>query len=192
MALPTLADAKAVLRLQGTTDDAFVTQLLARAQALVETYVGVRITAATDTVTDWTTDMVRAYGDITMLSLSRYPVASAGLTVTDVNAATVDPTTYVLVGTQGLIRAKAGTTFNAGPYTIAGTIGLSAHPDYATRLEAVISTAILDIVADLYDRRAPGTVSESDGGGFSQVNTQAVIPPRVQMSLAPLRLFVVA
>jgi len=184
MSLPTLADAKAVLRLLTTNDDAFVTQLLTRAQAAAETLLGVRITAASDTQVIYTNESTLAYNAPPSFVLTRYPIAlSPAPTITDNTGATVDASTYAIDPRTGVVRALAFGCFPSGPYTVVGNVGMSAHPDYATRIEPVLNSAILDLVADYYDRRAPGTVSESDGGGFSQTNTQLEVPPRIAARL---------
>ena len=63
--------------------------------------------------------------------------------------------------------------------TVFVTIGLSAHPDYATRLEAVASTAILDLVSHLYENRQPVGASE----GLLAETVNVAIPPRIQSDL---------
>jgi uncharacterized phiE125 gp8 family phage protein len=188
MSLPTLADAKTYLRIQTTAEDAAVTGLLARALAIVETSIGVRLVAAIETVTDWTTDAVRAWSAPTRLQLPRYPVAlTPAPVVVDTNGTTVDAATYVVDGRIGQIRAKPGTVFNNGPYAITATIGWSTHPDYATRLEALAAAAILDVVADLYQRRNPGAVAEYEGGAGATYGS-AALPARTWALLAPLRI----
>lgn len=192
MALPTLNDAKAVLRVQTKAEDALIGQFLTRAQAIVETYIGVPIIAVADTLTDWTTDAVRAYGHVTRLYLPRYPVATTPAPVlTDVDGNVILASTYVVDPRSGAIRATAGNAFDNGPFTIVATVGLSAHPNYTTTIESVVAQAILDLVADLYFRRNPNASSESDGGGFVVMYSPDMIPKRVQMALAPLRISVV-
>jgi hypothetical protein len=74
--------------------------------------------------------------------------------------------------------------FATWPYSITATVGLSAHPDYELRIEPVINAAILDLAADLYQRRSPAATSESTGGGVS--TSYAVgMPQRVKDMLAP-------
>lgn len=189
MPLPTLTNAKNYLRIQTGAEDVVLTALLARAQAMVETFIGVRLVAATETMTDWTTDSGRAYGAPSRLQLPRYPFAITAPvpTVTDTNAATVDPTTYVLDGRTGQIRGTPGITFANGPYAITASVGWSTHPDYVNQYEALAGAAILDIVADLYQRRNPGAASEAEQGVSVQWTADA-IPARTRAMLAPLRI----
>lgn len=188
MTLPTLADAKNHLRIQTTAEDAVVADLLLDAQAAVETYLGVRITAATDTMIDRPDRNMRAYGRVQQLLAARYPFAtsSPAPVITDSTGATVDPATYTLDGRAGLIIANPGVVFANGPYTIVASVGVSAHPEYATRLERNMRRAILDIVSDLYQRRNPGARMESEGGVSVQYGAE-IIPPRTLAYLASCR-----
>lgn len=187
MTLPTLADAKAALRIQTTAEDAVIADLLLDAQAAVETYLGVRIAAASDVMTDRTDRNGRAYGRVQQLMCERYPVAaSPAPVVTDVNGATVDPTTYTVDGRRGFLIGNAGVTFDAGPYTITATVGVSAHPDYTARLERLVRRAILDLVSDLYQRRNPGARMEGEAGVTVQYGPE-IIPPRTLAYLASCR-----
>ena len=193
MALATLKDAKDILRVQTTAEDSLIEQFRARAQAMVETYIGVPITAVTDTVTDYSQLSVRAYAHKSMLRLDRYPIAtSPAPVVTDTDGNVIAASTYTVDGRSGLIRATPGNAFDNGPYTIAGTIGLSAHPNYASRIEPLLNAAILDVVADFYSRRNPSTAMESAGGGVNVSYVHDGLPPRLCAMLAPLRVSVVA
>lgn len=190
MALPTPLDAKLYCRIETADEDVLVSQLLARAKATVEWYIGYPMTAVATTYVNT---------DVSLPGFStapyRYSVAELQLPgpflltapapiVTDVNGTVVDPTTYVLDNREGRIRSKDGSAiFGSLPYTVVATIGLSAHPDYAARLEAVASIAILDLVAHLYQNRNPAVISESDEGGSSQSLSPDAIPPRIRQDL---------
>lgn len=193
MSLPTLQDAKDYLRIQTLAENVVVTALLARAQAMVETYLGVRITAAEETVTDHTERSARAYARVTTLQLPRYPFAATNPApvVVDAQGQTVDPATYTLEPRFGQLLGNPGVSFDNGPYAITATVGLSAHPDYATRIEPLVSAAILDLVADLYQRRNPAASNESEGG-VSVTYRPDVIPMRTQAYLASCRMVGVA
>ena len=173
MALPTVTDAKNYLRVEWTTEDPLFTSLLAQAQGSIETMIGYALVAVPISyIDDYSRDAaqeIQLPGPF--LTTGPAPV------VTDVNGIVVDPTTYLLDNRSGKIRAKfSGWIFNAGPYTTVATIGLSAHPDYAARLEAVVSTAILDLVAHLYEQRNP-----SEGLLVETVNV--AIPPRIMSDI---------
>lgn len=193
MSLPTLQDAKDYLRIQTLAENVLVTALLARAQAMVETYLGVRITAVAETMTDHTERSERAYSRVTTLQVPRYPFATTtpAPVVVDAQGQTVDPATYTIEPRYGQIYGAPGVTFDNGPYAITATVGLSAHPDYATRLEPLVSAAILDLVADLYQRRNPAAVTEAEGG-VSVTYQSGILPARTQQMLASCRMIGVA
>ena len=183
MGLPTVTDAKAYCRIETADEDIIVSQLLARAKAAVETFMGYPLTAAAQTYV--------TYGDRFASSELQLPgpfLSSPTPTVTDVNGTVVDTTTYVLDNRSGKIRSKFGDViFGSVPYTIVATVGLSAHPDYSSRFEAVASTAILDLVAHWYQNRDPNVSSGQDEGGgsfgMSGIGHVDPIPPRVIQSL---------
>jgi hypothetical protein len=187
MPLPTLKNAKEYLRLTTTAEDSIVAQLLVRAQAIVETDIGVQLVAAADSLLDDTTRSQRAYSAPTRLQLDRYPIDPSGLVVTDTNGVVVDATTYRIDGRAGQIIGNVGMSFGSGPYTITGNVGLSAHPDYAARLEPLAGAAILDVVADLYQRRNPDASMESAGGGVSVQYHGDEIAPRTRALISRLR-----
>lgn len=173
MALPTLQDAKDYLRIDTTAEDGLVTALLARAKASIETWLGYPIIAASRTVVTYD----RLTSD-TWISLPG-PFASSPTPVfTDTGGVTVDTSSYVLDGRSGKVRASYNGHFGPGPYTVTATIGLSAHPDYAIRLESIASTAILDLVSHYYENRNPAITADS-GSTFSFDG----IPPRIQSDL---------
>jgi uncharacterized phiE125 gp8 family phage protein len=179
MPLPTVTDAKAYLRVDLPTEDPQFTLLLARAKASIEGLLGYGITAAAVTFV--------AFGrrfSSNELQLPGPFAASPAPVVTDVDGVIVDPATYVLDSQAGKIRAKYDDyIFTSSQYTVVATIGLSAHPDYDARLEAVASSAILDLVAHLYENRFPGMSAEG-GGGVSL--TPDAIPARIISDLMAL------
>lgn len=179
MPLPTLADAKSLLRIEHADEDTLVQQLLARAKADIETFLGYDLTAVSRTYIDYTE--CDNYGVQPHLSMpGPFKTAAPAPIVTDVDGVTVDATTYYLDDRGLKIRAKAGYAFPARPYTIVATIGLSAHPDYASKYELVAATAILDLVAHRYLNRDPGMSSETDeGGGTKSIGAPEPIPGRI-------------
>lgn len=146
MALPTLADLKLVLRVQSTVEDGLLTQVLARASAIVETAIGYPLTIGRT--------FARAGGGWRVLSSLRHEPAAAGVAVTSRVTRT--------------------------------TSALADHPDYATRLEPLVSQAILDVAADLYTHREPDVQSVSDGGASKDYSGDG-IPPRAARIIQQLR-----
>ena len=60
-----------------------------------------------------------------------------------------------------------GYVFGTGPYVITATVGLSAHPDYATKYEPRARALIMGLFSILYHQRNPNATQESAGGGVS-------------------------
>lgn len=186
MALISTAQLKSYLRIQHTADDTLLADLLTQAKALVESHIGRPIAAREATWTD-RAETLRAYGVVTTLMIPESPVAAEGVTITDADGATVDADDYTVETRTGMVRAARGVVFSNGPYTITATTGLSAHPDYATRLEPLVNGALRDTVADAYLRRSPAAASEGAGGGVQATYaTVTELPPRVVAALRPI------
>lgn len=183
MALPTVADCKSYLRKEDTSEDALLTQLLARAQAMIETFIGYRLTAVALSYTDY----AQRYRPFLQLP-GPFLVAGTPPVVSDASGGVVDATSYTLDPRSGKIRWLYGppTAIPSQPYTVVATIGLSVHPDYASSLEAVASQAIIDLVAHLYQNRNPAVVSQGDEGGGSVTLTPGWIPARIVQDLSLL------
>lgn len=188
MALPTLNDVKRYLRKQTTNEDTLITALLASAIGRVETYLRRPIEAVSQTFVD------EAEGAPCSLILPVTPV-SALTSVTDADGTTLTIADLRFSIETGLVKYKDGSAFVNGPYTIVATVGLSARVGYASRIEPVISQAIFDTVADLYQHRNPNATNEMAGGGvavtYSTGNAEGV-PHRVAAMLAPFRMVGVA
>lgn len=174
MALPTLQDAKDFLRVVATDEDALVTAFLARAKAKIETLLGYPMTAAARTIVFYG----REYSDDVIQLPGPFLATGPAPVFTDTGGVVVEATSYVLDVRAGKIRASFGGYFGPGPYTVVATIGLTAHPDYAGSLEAVASTAILDLVAHYYENRNPSLSSES-----GESHQPDAIPPRIVSDL---------
>jgi len=204
MALPTLADLKGYLRVDGTAEDTVLTMILASATAKCAAYLERPFVATLMTFVDPAQTMV-AYGRITELVIPMWPVhkgraadpdADPPVTlipapvITDQDDAVVDAATYRVDSRSGRFIALTGDTFANGPYTISCYIGLSAFPEYSTAIEPVIAQAIMDTASDLYSNRSPGASSETAGGGAS---TQwrdpgpGGLPSRARTSLDPYK-----
>lgn len=183
MALPTVTDLKSYLRIESAAENALLAQLLARAQAMLEAWLDVPITAETQTAVDEASavDM-----PVPSLVFPRRPINAATVTITDADADTVDATTYRVNSLTGIITSTAN-PFDNGPYTITASCGLSLRADYA-RIEPLVSGMIIDLAADLYQRRTPGASSESAAGTSISWDVSRETIARVQKSIRALRL----
>ena len=188
MALPTTAECKAYLRVEHTAEDALLDGLLASATAAVEAHVGRPLAAVARTFVD-PAETQLLHRSVTQLLIPVTPVSTAdgeAPVVTDADGTVVDASTYRLDAETGQLIAHRGVSFDNGPYTIATKVGLSARSDYATRVEPVLRSAILDTVADLYQRRNPSAQAEGAGGGvYTQFAAGAGLPARVIAMLTP-------
>lgn len=186
MALPTTTDLKSYLRIQTSAEDTLLTLLLTNAQAMVEAHMGRPITAIARTFVDEAKTMT-AYGVVTKLLVPVTPVDWSTLVVTDDDGTVLVEDEDYRVGDMwtGEIHAETGMSFSVRPYTIDAEVGLSVDPEYSTRIEPVLSLAILDIASDLWHRRNPNAATESTGGGVSATYVGTGIPQRVRDALAP-------
>lgn len=190
MALATITDAKAYLRINGTAEDTVLTFLLARAKASIERTLGYALTAGSRTHIDY--DERNNDVEPSVLRLpGPFAVSGSAPVVTARDGEEIDAESYYLDPRAGLLRGKDGYRFCARPYTIVATIGLSAHPDYAAILESIANGAILDLVAHLHLRRDPSVAAETDEGGRALsmeglTEGQPPLPRRVREALTLL------
>jgi hypothetical protein len=182
VALPTANDLKTYLRIETNAEDTLLTALMARAKAMLEAWIDVPITAEVQTAVDRATTESMP---IKSLVFPRRPIGN--VTVTDKNGSTVGAMDYSVDSIAGMIYAKEGITFPYGPYTITASCGLSLMPNYA-RWEPVISECIIDIAADLYQRRTPGASSESSAGTAITWDTSRETVARIMKTLRTLKL----
>ena len=187
MTLPVTADLKSYLRIETTDEDTLCDSLLVRAQAMVETYIGRPLLAVADLTTVDDAITHELYGRVTTLQTDLWPIDPAAVSVVDGDGETVDPTTYRIVASRGQIVGLPGTSFVHGPFTITYSAGLSLDPFYATRIEPVAGAAILDVAADLYQRRNPAATQEAVGGSVSTSYSVTAIPERICRMLDGLR-----
>jgi len=188
MTLPVTADLKSYLRIETSDEDALCASLLVRAQAMVETYIGRPLVAVTDLTTVDDAITHELYGRVTTLQTDLWPIDPAAVSIVDGDGLAVDPATYRIVASRGQIVGLPGTSFVHGPFTITYTAGLSLDPFYATRIEPLASAAILDVAADLYQRRNPAATQEAAGGGVSTSYNVTAIPERTCRMLDGLRI----
>lgn len=182
MPLPTRDDCKEFLRVEVDDEDSLIARLLASAKARVEGAMGYPMAAAAQSVQDlkrtasWIpTDELELGGP--------FKTAGPAPIVTDRDGSVVDASCYTLDPKRGKIVAKYWYSFALGPYTITADIGLSAHPDYASQLEAIASSAILQMTAHLYLNRNPGVANEMDEVGGAVSYRVDGIPPAVMQDL---------
>lgn len=157
MALPTVSDLKSYLRIESNAENSLLTALLARAQAQLEIWIDTPITAVSTTAVD-RADTIS--GSVcTSLVFPQRPINTTA-TIVDSEGTTVTSTDYTINTSSGVIYANEGYSFPYGPYTITTTCGLSLRGDYA-RIEPILSQCILDLAADLYQKRTPNAGRES-------------------------------
>jgi uncharacterized phiE125 gp8 family phage protein len=161
-----LADAKAHLVVEASTDDALIGGYLAAASAHVASITGLTLTTSTV--------VLRADGfDCAMFRLPAAPVESLAIKYTDAAGAeqTLDPATYVtaLNGLSPTIQLAYGKSWPAHRWGL-GSVTVTAECGYAQgELPTPLRQAILLIVGDWYSRRE--TVAD---GVVSSIPMQAV------------------
>lgn len=184
MALPTRDELKAYLRIETSVDDDLIDRLLLQAQAAVEAYIRQPIVSRPVTldlvVSPYASRLVVPYA----------PIAPTGVVVEDGDGTAVDAAGYTLHEARGWIVAVTGSTFAAGTYRVTVTVGLDLRNDYSVAVEPVMSAAIIDWAADLYQRRNPAASYESGGGGVAvnyNETASKTMPSRVRVTLDPWR-----
>lgn len=182
MALAGAAEVKLYLRLETTAEDTLLTAIVLRVVALIESYLDRPIVAV---AREWEdrTPVRGPKGANTVLRFPTYPISAA--TITDADGDVVDADDYVLVAATGKATCENG--FTNGPYTLAATVGLDQHQDYEDRIEPLLSAAIVDLAADLFQRRSPAAQGEGAGGAYAQWSSLAELPARTKQMLDPLR-----
>jgi len=181
VALPSVADLKSYLRIESTAEDTLLAALMARAKAMLEGWIDVPITAETQTAID-RADALDV--PVTSLVFPRRPCTITS--VVDTDGVTVAAADYWVDGTSSVIYGK-DVSFPYGPYTITASVGLSLRADYA-RIEPLISEAIIDLAADLYQRRTPGAASETAAGTTISWDVSRETVARIMKTLRTLRL----
>lgn len=182
MALPSYVDLKTYLRIETNAEDALLTAIVARARAMLELWIDTPITAEPQTATD------RADGtDHSIISLV-FPRRPAAVTaVIDSRGETVPTSNYWTSVSSGIVYANEGMSFPYGPYTITALVGLSLRAEYA-RIEPAIAEAILDLAADLYQRRTPGAATETAAGTSVTWDASRETVARVMKTIRTLKL----
>ena len=195
MALPDRDQLKLYLRIQSDAEDTLLDALLASAIAQVRAFVRRPLVAEARTFV-LTKPWDALYRTVTTLHLPIYPVAAedsntSAAEITDNDGTVlVEATDYTIDLRTGLIAGLTSSAlfpFGVWPYSITATVGLSALPEYDAEIEPVLSQAILDVAADLYQRRSPAATSETTGGGVS-TSYSGGLPARVADLLTPFRM----
>lgn len=160
MALPTVSELKAYLRIESNAENALLQALLDRAKAQLEVWIDTPITAVSTTAVD-RADTIS--GQVcTSLIFPQRPINTTA-TIIDSDGTTVASTDYTINTASGVIYANEGYSFPYGPYTVTTTCGLSLRGDYA-RIEPILTQCIIDLAADLYQKRTPNASRESAAG----------------------------
>jgi len=196
MALPVLQDAKHYLKIEHDAEDDLLDRELVGAFADVQAYLRVPILAEERTfVIERPSDSI--YRTVTRLHVPSYPIAAdssatPGLEITnDDGDVLVEGTDYRADLRTGVLYGLSASTFvpfGTWPYTIVCYVGLDGRTDYATAVEPILFSAILDVVADRYQRRNPAASNETTGGGVSTSYGEFGLPTRVMQRLAPFRM----
>jgi hypothetical protein len=195
MALPTVADCKEYLRIEHTAEDTMLAGMLAQSIAAVEAELGRPIEYLNRT---FVLECNPHYHSPNKLFVPLYPIGvddsgagTSDLTLADADATVlIEDADYRLDIRTGVITG-IDVCFGNYPYTIVADVGLEALPEYAARIEPAISAAILDVVADRYQRRNPAATSEDAGGGVATNSASVGLPARVCEALVPWKLPVV-
>lgn len=182
MALPTTADLKSYLRIETTAEDTLLGLLLGRAKAMLEGWIDCPITAESQTAVDRAESLDEP---VYSLVFPRRPIGS--VSVVNASGTTVAAADYTVTASSGMIYAKPGVSFPDGPYTITANVGLSLRADYA-RIEPLLNEIILDLAADLYQRRTPGAATERAGDTTIAWDASRETVARVMKSLRLFRL----
>jgi hypothetical protein len=188
-ALPLLSDAKAYLRATDSgAEDALILQLLDRATGAAQAYLARPILARTDTLVVELGPQGRP-----VLPVGASPIdTTQPITVVDGNGVTIDASSFRVNASLGLLMRLNGLCWDTYPYTVTLTWGLSARADFDTIVGPTVGAAILDAVADWFQRRNPAATSESAGGFVgTEYAKQPGLPPRVKEALDPYRLVTV-
>lgn len=187
MSLPDVAALKRYLKIENTAEDTLLAELLARSLATAQRRVGVPIVSVSRVFVDEAeTGNFYSHGPRSLL-VPVTPFDVDTLVVVDADGVTVDADDLRSDVGAGIIRYVDGSPFENGPYTITVDVGLDNEDDYDTLIEPIVSQAIVDLVADLYQRRNPAASSERNAGGDSVAYTADGIPCRVADALDSIR-----
>lgn len=186
MALPTLTEAKAYLRLDTDVEDDLLTAALATAQALIEEATKVSIQGETRTFEGRMPGPGYRGEALERLTIPSWPCNTTA-TITDVDAVEVDASTYTVDPRTGWVNIAQDEAFDNKPYTVVVAVGMPYHPNYTTVLEPLLRQGILDLTADIYKRRVSSVDYEQSGGQVSVTYTSDEMAKRTRMIVQALR-----
>jgi hypothetical protein len=183
VALPTVSDLKSYLRIETTAEDTLLTALLARAKSQMELWMDCPITAVSQTAIDRGDTLP----DTPLLSLifPRRPISVTG--IVDADGTTVPVAEYWVDGAAGMIYSNTGYSFSNPRYTITANCGLSLSQHY-TAWEPVLSQCIIDLAADLYQKRTPNASTETGASTSISWDVSRETAARVLKTLRALKL----
>lgn len=186
----TLQQIKEYLRVQTSEEDSLLLSMITSATAMVESYLGRPIEARPVTYID---DVPQPTSKLL------FPITPVGA-VTEVvgpDGDTLDLDGVSVNVSTGVITFPS--TLSSGAYTVTATVGLSLAPAYTFGASAAIQQAVVDTVADMYQRRNPAAMREAEGGGIAvdyadqkrgvgaDNAREDILLPRVAALLSPFR-----
>ena len=183
MALPTVTDLKSYLRIESNAENALLQALLDRAKGQVELWIDCPITAVAQTYVDRCETLDQP---VTSLVFPRRPIG-APVTIVDGDGVPVPSEEYWVAGSSGMIYSEEGYSFHNPRYTVTALCGLSLSAQYGA-WEPVISQCILDLAADLYQKRTPNASSETSAATSITWDTSREVAARVLRVLRALKL----
>lgn len=195
--LVTVQKVKDYFRIETTAEDDLISDLIVRAEAEIETVVGISLTKRAVTWYD-EAKTLRIPGVVTNLLLRSKPIDESTVVVTDAAGDVVDADTYTIRQDRGLIMANQygaapipgpAVVFDLGPYAISCDAGFSTSPTYATRELPMIQASVIDYVGMLYQQRTPGARTESAAGTRVEyeVDEATGLPKRIARAIRTLR-----
>jgi uncharacterized phiE125 gp8 family phage protein len=192
MAALTVQDCKDYLRVEHAAEDTMFIGWLASAVAAVEAEIGRPIEPVERTwIIEQALHPSKLFVPLYPIAIADSAAATDDLVLVDGDGDTLlEDTDYRLDLRSGVITATNSDgslgCFSVYPYTITAHVGLSVLDDY-DRIEPILNAAILDVVADRYQRRNPATSQEATGGGVSTSYTASGLPQRVADLLKSLK-----
>lgn len=183
---PTVQDLKDYLRIEHDAEDALLQDLLDRAEAILQNLLhNIPLSSDDFAFVDQSQDGVQ-FKPPTVLMTNMRPIGGL-ITVTDVDSVVISPDEYIVDASAGFIRARRGYSFPNGPYTIEFSAGLLYMRGYETRIVPLLCSMIIDIAADLYQRRTPAAQTESAAGTSVTWNASADVIVRIMPHIRALR-----
>lgn len=166
MALPTDLEIKSYLRLDTDEEDLLIFALNQTAQGIVSRYLRVPLASESRTFTGRYPVIGPRRERWERLTIPVLPCDTSA-TITDVDGTTISSATYTIDPRTGTVDIARLAAWDNPPYTITVSVGWTFDPNYDTDVDPVLRQAIIDIAADLWNRRNPGATFEQSGGQVS-------------------------